>query len=375
MKKLIFYIKAFFLVIKNLLKKGYEPAWLYDYDLSQRDARGSEIEGYAMTGGLEEFARCVVEEIHLSLYFKQYHFGETWEYRDLFYENYLEHEKIKRKQRSMSYRLTDKKKLFNGNTLYQIKCVKDCKYAKKGELGGYVASYDNLEDGAWVHFDSCVCDSSIVRGYLKGGFAAKNSVVEGVVRGVVINSHVDADSELDYAIVVKSKIVNTRYKAELLNAVSTVALIMHSELSNSELKGNITISYGDIRNSTIDWNNVDWACFFDDVPMKYVVNEEDGSLEPVVDEERQLIDERKKLKKEWAESVEALLNKKEIKTEDEEGDSLFNENNNGRLADEEEMLRKISEVKDMADYYKALFGELMYDSLMEAVEHKGYDGF
>jgi hypothetical protein len=374
MKKLIFYIKAFFLVIKYLLKRGYEPAWLQCFDPDS--VMGTEAEFLISDGGgVEEFAKLIVKEIQLKLYLDYFRMGQAWEYRDGFYYNYLEHEKIKRKQRSMSYRLTDKKKSFNGNTLYQIKCVKDCKYAKKGELGGYIASYDNLEDGAWVHFDSCVCDSSIVRGYLKGGFAAKNSVVEGVVRGVVINSHVDADSELDYAIVVKSKIVNTRYKAELLKAVSTVALIMHSELSNSELKGNITISYGDIRNSTIDWNNVDWACFFDDVPMKYVVNEEDGSLEPVVDEERQLIDERKKLKKEWAESVEALLNKKEIKTEDEEGDSLFNENNNGRLADEEEMLRKISEVKDMADYYKALFGEIMYDSLMEAVEHKGYDGF
>ena len=275
----------------------------------------------------------------------------------------------------MNYKLTENKKFFNGETLYQIECVEDCKYAKKGELGGYIASYDNLADGGWVHYDSCVCDSSVVRGYLKGGFAAKNSVVEGVVRGVVINSHVDADSELDYAIVVKSKIVNTRYKAELLKAVSTVALIMHSELSNSELKGNITISYGDIRNSSIDWYNVNWECVFDDVLMKYVVNEEDGSLEPVVDEERQLIDESKKLKKEWAEGVEALLNGMEIKTEDEESDFLFNENNKGRLTEEEEMLRKISEVKDMADYYKTLFGELMYESLMEAVEHKGYDGF
>lgn len=90
MQKIIFYIKTFFLVIHLLLKKGYEPAWLYHYDLSQRDANGSEIEGYAVTGGLREFARCIVEEIHLSLYFKQYHFGETWYYRDLFYENYLE---------------------------------------------------------------------------------------------------------------------------------------------------------------------------------------------------------------------------------------------------------------------------------------------
>lgn len=85
---MIFYIKAFFLIIHLLLKKGYEPAWLYHYDLSQRDANGSEIEGYAITGGLKEFARCIVEEIHLTLYFKQYHFGETWYYRNEFYDNY-----------------------------------------------------------------------------------------------------------------------------------------------------------------------------------------------------------------------------------------------------------------------------------------------
>ena len=97
MQKMIFYFKAFFWVIHLLLKKGYEPAWLYHYDLSQRDARGSEIESYAVTGGLEEFARCIVEEIHLTLYFKKYHFGETWIYRNEFYDNYKEQKMLNRK--------------------------------------------------------------------------------------------------------------------------------------------------------------------------------------------------------------------------------------------------------------------------------------
>ena len=50
----------------------------------------------------------------------------------------------------MNYRLTNNKKIFNGETLFQIEYVEDCKYAKSGELGGYIASYDNLVDGGWV---------------------------------------------------------------------------------------------------------------------------------------------------------------------------------------------------------------------------------
>ena len=64
----------------------------------------------------------------------------------------------------MNYRLTENKKVFNGETLFQIECIEDCKYAKVGELGGYIASYDNLADGAWVNKDVCVCDTSIVKG-------------------------------------------------------------------------------------------------------------------------------------------------------------------------------------------------------------------
>ena len=60
----------------------------------------------------------------------------------------------------MNYKLTDNKWVFNGETLYQIECIEDCKWAKKGELGGYIASYENLEDGGWVNEDAFVCDTS-----------------------------------------------------------------------------------------------------------------------------------------------------------------------------------------------------------------------
>ena len=39
-----------------------------------------------------------------------------------------------------------------GTKLYQIKCTKTFKYAKKGELGGYIEKEENLsqEGDAWV---------------------------------------------------------------------------------------------------------------------------------------------------------------------------------------------------------------------------------
>ena len=262
----------------------------------------------------------------------------------------------------MNYKLTENKKFFNGETLCQIECVEDCKYAKVGELGGYIASYDNLADGGWVHFDSCVCDTSVVKGYVSGGFVAKNSVVEGVVRGVVMKSFVDADSELDYAVLVDSQIVNTRYKAEMHKMVSTVVLIMRSIIENSELKGNMTISDSKVQNSLVNWNNLNYEWLVDNLYMIDYVDEDTAEVKQVRSTDKLYDEEDEELRAEWEEGVEALLKGKEIKTEDEVGDSLFNENNKGRFT-EEEMLRKIAEVDDMADYYKGLFGEVVYEAL------------
>ena len=275
----------------------------------------------------------------------------------------------------MNYKLTENKKFFNGETLYQIECVEDCKYAKKGELGGYIASYDNLADGGWVHFDSCVCDTSVVKGYVSGGFVAKNSVVEGVVRGVVMESFVDADSELDYVALVDSQIVNTHYKAEIHNKVSTVVLIMRSIIEHSELKGNMTISDSKVQNSLVNWNDLNYQWLVDNLYMIDYVDEDTGEVMQERSKDKAYDEEDEELKAEWEEGVEALLKGKEIKTEDELGDFLFNENNKGRFTEEEEMLRKIAEVDDMADYYKGLLGELVYDTLMEVAEAKYETGF
>ena len=97
MQKVIFYIKAFFLVIHYLLKKGYEPDWLYTFDPTA-DRIGNRVEYSIATGGsVESFAENIVEDLQLALYFKNYKFGETIEFRDLFYDNYKEQKMLNRK--------------------------------------------------------------------------------------------------------------------------------------------------------------------------------------------------------------------------------------------------------------------------------------
>lgn len=55
-------------------------------------------------------------------------------------------------------------------TLHRIRATRDipAQCVKKGDLGGFVESYDNLSDDAWVYGDACVfedarvCDSACV---------------------------------------------------------------------------------------------------------------------------------------------------------------------------------------------------------------------
>lgn len=264
----------------------------------------------------------------------------------------------------MNYRLTEKKKVFNGETLFQIECVEDCKYAKVGELGGYIASYDNLEDGAWVNKDVCVCDTSVVRGYVKGGFVAGNSVVEGKVNGTVVHSNVDENSELDYAIMLYSTVENTKHKAEFIGSFSTVALIILSRIINSELTGGIVISGSYIEESTINWNNVEMMNVFKNSSVLEYVNEETAEMERIEYGEERFTKVNEDLKKEWEMSMDALLDDKSIHTDDIEADQLFNENRKDRLKTEEKAKDLLSEVVDMDDYYKALLGEVVYSMLM-----------
>ena len=65
------------------------------------------------------------------------------------------------------FELTDKF-VFNtfGIKLFQIKCTKSFKYAKEGDLGGYVEKDENLdqESNAWVYGDAWVYGNARVYG-------------------------------------------------------------------------------------------------------------------------------------------------------------------------------------------------------------------
>ena len=95
MQKVIFYIKAFFLIIHTLLKRGYEPSWIFNYD-PEVDYIYNEFEVASNEGGLKEFAECFVKEIQFYLHF-DYKFGETWYWRNYFYDNYKKQKMLNRK--------------------------------------------------------------------------------------------------------------------------------------------------------------------------------------------------------------------------------------------------------------------------------------
>lgn len=53
-----------------------------------------------------------------------------------------------------------------GTKLYQIKCIKTFKYAKKGELGGFIEKEENLSQkgNAWVYDNAHVYGNAKVCG-------------------------------------------------------------------------------------------------------------------------------------------------------------------------------------------------------------------
>ena len=85
------------------------------------------------------------------------------------------------------YILTDETKEFNGRTLYRIKAAKDFGHVKKGDLGGWVESENNLsqKNDCWIFEDAKVYgkakvrDKSIVHDNAKVfGNAALNDMVD-----------------------------------------------------------------------------------------------------------------------------------------------------------------------------------------------------
>jgi hypothetical protein len=59
---------------------------------------------------------------------------------------------VEREGDNMKYKLTDKTKNCLGKTLYQIQALKDFGVVKKGDVGGWVESEENLshEFKCWI---------------------------------------------------------------------------------------------------------------------------------------------------------------------------------------------------------------------------------
>lgn len=64
-------------------------------------------------------------------------------------------------------------------------------------------------------------------------------------------------------------------------------------------------------------------------------------------------------------NMDAVLNGREVQTGDEEADMYFNENNKNKLTTEKEAEALLKDVADMGEYYKCLFGEVLYGVLAE----------
>lgn len=80
--------------------------------------------------------------------------------------------------------LKNTKKYYLCRKVYRIKSLKDFGNVKKGDIGGFVESEDNLsqEGDCWIYDNAIVCDNSIVKDYSKVYGNSKvcfNSTVSG----------------------------------------------------------------------------------------------------------------------------------------------------------------------------------------------------
>ena len=78
----------------------------------------------------------------------------------------------------MKYKLTNIQKTINGITLHQIQALKNFGNVKKGDVGGWLETEDNLthEGNAWVSDDAQVFGDAVVSG---NAWVSGNAVVCG----------------------------------------------------------------------------------------------------------------------------------------------------------------------------------------------------
>ena len=62
------------------------------------------------------------------------------------------------------YELTDNTIEVDGHVLHQIICTETFSFADKGDLGGFIEGYQNLEGNGWVYGNAKVYGGAVVTG-------------------------------------------------------------------------------------------------------------------------------------------------------------------------------------------------------------------
>lgn len=264
----------------------------------------------------------------------------------------------------MNYRLTDNKLEFNGETLFQIECVEDCKWAKKGELGGYIASYENLEDGGWVGIGACVCDTSVVSGCIETGFVVGNCVVEGKVRGFVAgDSYIDNNTELDDAYIKSSYIYNSKYKAIRKGDLElTYIEIASSCVSDCNFDGIVFLSECKIQKSEIGWQSLEGWDLEEGYEIGYCEAENFEETGEVITKrvgDKPIVKENEEIKTVWTKFADMFdINNLELAIDiikdyyEDKGEWIRN-----IFKTKEEAIAYLDSITNLEDYYYRLFSE------------------
>ncbi len=72
-----------------------------------------------------------------------------------------------------------------GTKLFQVELTIDCKFGKKGDLGGFIEKEENLRgDDAWLYKDANIeGDGVILGGVIRGGVIRGGVILGGVILG------------------------------------------------------------------------------------------------------------------------------------------------------------------------------------------------
>lgn len=160
--------------------------------------------------------------------------------------------------------LKDRSLTVNGSEIYRIKALKDFGDVEAGEMGGFVASEENLShegtcwiyDDAMVYHNAKVKDNAVVRGYThvyNESQVMHNAIVEGRARvfgyGTVYgNARIkDNGSVFDHGVVHGFAIVQDNATVRDHGCVCNEGIIK----DNAYVSGHIMVSQGTISNNAV----------------------------------------------------------------------------------------------------------------------------